>query len=198
MRVFLGGTGVPVKCAAMTPRRVRPASLAFATLAMVGAGLASPTGVASATPTKVGATAKAVPQVEDCGMGKNLVEPKTFVLACADANSEAVSLVWTKWDSTTARAKGVYTWNLCDRTVRPARSGAGRRLTSASVTPCTRGKVGFSNSLRSISRVQTGTSTGLGRYPRSQSRAKGANAGKLARRDLEGSRFSGSEFIVNT
>jgi hypothetical protein len=113
MRVFLGGTGVPVKCAAMTPRRVRPASLAFATLAMVGAGLASPTGVASATPTKVGATAKAVPQVEDCGMGKNLVEPKTFVLACADANSEAVGLVWTKWDSTTARAKGVYTWNLC-------------------------------------------------------------------------------------
>jgi len=113
MRAPLGRASVPVKCPAMTPRRVRPASLAFATLAMVGASLASPTGVASATPTKVGATAKAVPQVEDCGMGKNLVEPKTLVLACADANGQAVSLVWTKWGSTTARATGVYTWNLC-------------------------------------------------------------------------------------
>jgi hypothetical protein len=46
-------------------------------------------------------------------MGKNLVEPKTLVLACADANGVADSLVWTKWSSTTARAKGVYTWNLC-------------------------------------------------------------------------------------
>jgi hypothetical protein len=80
---------------------------------MVGGGLTSSTVVASATPTKVGATAKAVPQLEDCGMGKNLVEPKTLVLACADANSVAESLVWTLWDSTTARAKGVYTWNLC-------------------------------------------------------------------------------------
>jgi hypothetical protein len=106
--------GVPVKWAAMTPRRVHPAFLAFATLAVVGAGLASPAGVASATPLRVGATAKAVPQVEDCGMGKNLVEPKTLVLACADANGQAVSLVWTKWDSTTARATGVYTWNICE------------------------------------------------------------------------------------
>jgi hypothetical protein len=114
MRVRLGRAGVPVKSAAMTPRRVRPAFLAFATLAMVGAGLASPTGVASATSTKVGAIAKAVPEIEDCGMGKNLVEPKTLILACADANGEAVSLVWTKWGSTTARAKGVYTWNLCE------------------------------------------------------------------------------------
>jgi hypothetical protein len=106
--------GVPVKCLAMTPRRVRPAFIAFATLAVVGAGIASPTGVASATPSRVPATTKAVPQVEDCGMGTNLVKPKTLVLACADANGQAVSLVWTKWDSTTARAKGVYTWNLCE------------------------------------------------------------------------------------
>jgi hypothetical protein len=113
MRAPVTRGGVPVKCRAMTPRRVRPAFLAFATLAMVGTGLAGPTGAASATPTKLGATAKAVPQVEDCGMGKNLVEPKTLVLACADANGQAVKLVWTKWGSTTARAVGIYTWNLC-------------------------------------------------------------------------------------
>jgi hypothetical protein len=113
MRARVTRAGVLVKYGAMTPLRVRPAFVAFATLLMVGAGLASPTVAASATPTKVGAIAKAVPQLEDCGMGKNLVEPKALVLACADANSEAVSLVWTKWSSTTARAKGIYTWNLC-------------------------------------------------------------------------------------
>jgi hypothetical protein len=113
MRAHLGCAGAAVKYAPMTPRRVRPAFLAFATLVMVGTGLASPTGVASATPTKLGAIATAVPQLEDCGMGKNLVEPKTLVVECADGNGEAVSLVWTKWGSTTARAKGVYTWNLC-------------------------------------------------------------------------------------
>jgi len=81
---------------------------------VVGAGLVSPTGVASATPKRAGATAKAVPQVEDCGMGKHLVKPKSFIVECADANGLAVSLVWTKWNSTAATAKGVYTWNLCE------------------------------------------------------------------------------------
>ena len=102
-----------VKCPAMRPLRVRPALLAFSTLAMVGGSLASSIGGASATPTKVDAVATAVPHLEDCGMGKDLLEPKTLVLACADGGSVAESLVWTKWDSTTARAKGVYTWNLC-------------------------------------------------------------------------------------
>lgn len=113
MRARLGRAEVTVKYGAMTTLRVRPAFVAFATLAMAGAGLATPTGAASATPTKVGAIAATVPQLKDCGMGKNLVEPKTLVLACADANAVAESLVWTKWGSTTARAKGVYTWNLC-------------------------------------------------------------------------------------
>lgn len=90
-----------------------PTSLALAALVLAGAGYASQTATASAAPMRAGATAKAVPQVKDCGLGKNLVRPKSLVLACADANSQAVSLVWHKWTSTGASATGVYTWNLC-------------------------------------------------------------------------------------
>jgi hypothetical protein len=51
--------------------------------------------------------------VMDCGLGKPSVRPKSLVLACADANAEAVGLKWSSWGSAEAVAKGTYTWNLC-------------------------------------------------------------------------------------
>jgi hypothetical protein len=87
--------------------------LALAMLASASAGVASQTGIASAAPARTAATTKAVPQVKDCGFGKNLIKPKSLIVACADAGGRAVSLDWTKWTSTGATATGVYTWNLC-------------------------------------------------------------------------------------
>ena len=48
-------------------------------------------------------------------MGTNLVKPKTLVLACADANGQAVKprLDEMGLDNCAGR-KGVYTWNLCE------------------------------------------------------------------------------------
>ncbi|MGC8628025.1 MAG: hypothetical protein ACP5VR_10855 [Acidimicrobiales bacterium] len=92
-------------------KRLRSPSLVGA--AMVVATLspwAAPSAPAATKPVikPVGAVA-----VMDCGLGKPSVRPKSLVLACADANAEAVGLKWSSWGSAEAVAKGVYTWNLC-------------------------------------------------------------------------------------
>jgi hypothetical protein len=56
---------------------------------------------------------QAVPGVEDCGLGKNEVRPKSLILTCADANDLGKDLVWSKWGPTAAYATGVDTWNAC-------------------------------------------------------------------------------------
>ncbi|HTT90028.1 MAG TPA: hypothetical protein VMF65_10790 [Acidimicrobiales bacterium] len=60
-----------------------------------------------------GQTMTAVPAVEDCGMGKSQVRPKSLILTCADANDLAKDLVWSKWGPTVAYATGIDTWNEC-------------------------------------------------------------------------------------
>ena len=60
-----------------------------------------------------GQTMTAVPAVEDCGMGKSQVRPKSLILTCADANDLAKDLVWSKWGPTGAYATGIDTWNEC-------------------------------------------------------------------------------------
>jgi hypothetical protein len=44
------------------------------------------------------------------------VKPSTFVVSCADANSEFTDLRWTDWGSETAYATGVARWNDCTPT----------------------------------------------------------------------------------
>lgn len=44
------------------------------------------------------------------------VKPSTFVVSCADANSEFTDLHWTDWGSETAYATGVARWNDCTPT----------------------------------------------------------------------------------
>lgn len=58
-------------------------------------------------------TATSVVAVEDCGLGHRLIRPRTLILACADANTQAVHLVWTSWGAIKATATGTYTWNTC-------------------------------------------------------------------------------------
>lgn len=43
-------------------------------------------------------------------------EPTSFVISCADANSEVSSLTWTDWGQATAYATGVVRWNDCTPT----------------------------------------------------------------------------------
>ncbi|HXW81829.1 MAG TPA: hypothetical protein VEJ84_20160 [Acidimicrobiales bacterium] len=68
----------------------------------------------SGGPAEAAATkSNTVPMVLNCGMGKDLVRPKTLTLACADANNLGKDLVWSKWATTGADASGVDTWNTC-------------------------------------------------------------------------------------
>jgi len=48
----------------------------------------------------------------DCSTAAS-VAPKTFVLTCADANTELTALTWSGWGQTTANAKGTARWNNC-------------------------------------------------------------------------------------
>ncbi len=54
----------------------------------------------------------AVPDVLTCS-GKVVVEPKQFILACADANSYFVALRWMSWTAAGAVAAGTYRENDC-------------------------------------------------------------------------------------
>ena len=79
---------------------------------------------ASATPAHpVASTAapyvtSAPPVVFDCPAQPALVEPKTYILTCADANSYVGKLSWTSWTSGLASAKGVLAENDCTAVLR--------------------------------------------------------------------------------
>jgi len=51
----------------------------------------------------------------DCG-DQGLNAPRSFILSCADANSELKDLQWTHWGQSVARATGTATWNDCTPT----------------------------------------------------------------------------------
>ena len=55
----------------------------------------------------------APPVVFDCPGQNALVEPKTYILTCADANSYLGKLSWTSWTPGLASAKGVLEENDC-------------------------------------------------------------------------------------
>ena len=48
----------------------------------------------------------------DCG-NQGADAPRTFILSCADANSELKNLQWTDWGHSVAHATGTATWNDC-------------------------------------------------------------------------------------
>lgn len=81
---------------------------------MVAIGTWSASAVAApARPAPATLGTKAVPGLENCGLGPVLVKPKTVVLSCADANSMGKDLVWSKWAAGGAKATGIFTWNVC-------------------------------------------------------------------------------------
>ncbi len=73
---------------------------------------------ASATPAhppaRITPSARPAPAVVfDCPGQRALVEPRTYILACADANSSVGSLSWTSWTPGLASATGVLEENDC-------------------------------------------------------------------------------------
>jgi hypothetical protein len=51
-----------------------------------------------------------------CKQSSYSVKPSTFIVSCADANSEFTDLHWTDWGSETAYATGIARWNDCTPT----------------------------------------------------------------------------------
>ena len=47
---------------------------------------------------------------------KTGVEPTSYVITCADANTLLATLAWTDWGQATAYATGVARWNTCTPT----------------------------------------------------------------------------------
>ena len=83
--------------------------LATAGLALGLSASASATTAHSAAPS---VSARMV--VFDCpGQAKPLVEPRSFILTCADANSVLGKLSWTSWTPGVASATGVLEENDC-------------------------------------------------------------------------------------
>jgi hypothetical protein len=96
---------------------LRHTGAALATFAVL---CAATSGLAQAQPVRAPMTrpaavmgTKAKPAVEDCGQGKPEIRPTGLILTCADANDQAVKLVWSKWTATEAYATGTDTWNTC-------------------------------------------------------------------------------------
>jgi len=44
------------------------------------------------------------------------VKPSTYVITCADANTELLGLSWKTWTATIAQGTGRYTYNTCTPT----------------------------------------------------------------------------------
>lgn len=80
------------------------AAFAFTGLTLSGSAQAAPAHPA-ALPAKT--------VVFDCPGQRALVRPKTFVLACADANALLNQLTWTSWTPGLASAKGSLVMNDC-------------------------------------------------------------------------------------
>ncbi len=96
---------------------------------------------ASATPAHQAASIaapyvrSAPPVVFDCPARSAVVEPKTYGLTGADANSSLGKLSWTSWRLGRASAKGVLEETTARRTARPGTSTAIPPWWSSGVTP---------------------------------------------------------------
>lgn len=94
--------------------------VSLASLLAAGAlavGLAGSAGASPAHPARpVAGSAPAQIVVLDCPGESGRVEPKTFVLACADGNAYLDKMTWTSWTPALASAAGSLVENDCTPT----------------------------------------------------------------------------------
>lgn len=96
----------------------RVAALVAAGLAAAATGVVAPAtaGVAlAATSRPAAATARTV-WVRDCPGDRFRVEPKAFVLTCADANTAMTGITWKGWGTAHAVGHGTLVENTCTPT----------------------------------------------------------------------------------
>ncbi|MBV9451419.1 MAG: hypothetical protein JO345_36585 [Streptosporangiaceae bacterium] len=97
----------------MRPRRIVPGILATAAAAALGLTITAASSASASTVTpKQPAAPKQNIVVLNC-LGKPQVEPKSFVLTCADGNSYLTGLSWTSWTPKLASATGALIQNDC-------------------------------------------------------------------------------------
>jgi hypothetical protein len=89
----------------------RLASAAAAAIIAAGIGV-SITAASRQTPPISPAPIPVAKVLVDCE-GNKTVEPRTFILACADGNSYLDKLTWTSWTGKVASAYGILTENDC-------------------------------------------------------------------------------------
>ena len=95
--------------------------------------LASVPGAPVAGAHQAGASMAATPAFDECGFTgrfeKRLVQPRSLILACGDANIRLAGLHWTSWGPKSATGRGVDTWNKC----RPSCAASKTWLSTAAV-----------------------------------------------------------------
>ncbi len=84
----------------------------IAVLIVVLAGAGAFVGVRLSSGTRTSAKSPRLPLVMQC-TGKTQTEPTSYVLSCADYNSELLKIHWTSWTSRAATAKATYSFNDC-------------------------------------------------------------------------------------
>jgi hypothetical protein len=57
-------------------------------------------------------TSSSTPSVLTCA-GKKAIKPTSYVIACADGNSELTSIKWTSWGTNTATGTATFHTNTC-------------------------------------------------------------------------------------
>lgn len=94
----------------------RVAALVAAGLAATASGVVAPAtagvAVAATSHPAVAATARTV-WVRDCPGDRFRVEPKAFVLTCADANTAMTGITWKGWGTAHAVGHGTLVENTC-------------------------------------------------------------------------------------
>ena len=100
-------------------RRRRLRWLSFAAALILMAGVAS--GIAHAAASSSGGSGHGSPgalatvteaKVVTC-QGSNVTRPRTFIVTCADANTQLIDTHWTKWTSASAVGTTTFAMNLC-------------------------------------------------------------------------------------
>ncbi|HEY5111953.1 MAG TPA: hypothetical protein VII67_06455 [Acidimicrobiales bacterium] len=98
-------------------RRLKWLGAVLASFAFVGAVIGASMSAFGSTPSTTGAAASALSTLKSAGMltcrGSYVMEPTSFIITCADSNTELTRTHWSTWTSTGARGTTRFAMNLC-------------------------------------------------------------------------------------
>jgi hypothetical protein len=91
-------------------------------------------------------------KIQPC-VAKATIKPKSYVIACADANTEIRSMTWKSWTSSSAVGTGIYEFNTCTPTC-----VAGHFVNDSATVTLSKPKSGTSGKVFSLMTVKYRTS----------------------------------------